>query len=219
MGTQWCQPRDREGLPRRCPSGDPSDGGSPRASRRSPRQATGLRTGQMGVQTIAQPKPQPAPTRGGDEGWAAEQPGETRQQAHPHVSRCTAGRQLPRLLQDCPGRRGRQTERRMGARPIHQEGHTQQTGPDHSQQPRARPLCKTQGPWEGGESNTLLDLCCSQGPASRRRSVMRRCCCCSVASVVSDSVRPHQAPPSLGFSRQEHWSGLPFPPAMHESEK
>ena len=22
----------------------------------------------------------------------------------------------------------------------------------------------------------------------------------------------HQAPPSLGFSRQEHWSGLPFPP-------
>ena len=29
----------------------------------------------------------------------------------------------------------------------------------------------------------------------------------------------HQAPPSLGFSRQEHWSGLPFPPPMHESEK
>ena len=26
----------------------------------------------------------------------------------------------------------------------------------------------------------------------------------------------HQAPPSLGFSRQEHWSGLPFPPPMHE---
>ena len=29
----------------------------------------------------------------------------------------------------------------------------------------------------------------------------------------------HQAPPSLGFSRQEHWSGLPFPCPMHESEK
>ena len=29
----------------------------------------------------------------------------------------------------------------------------------------------------------------------------------------------HQAPSSLGFSRQEHWSGLPFPPPMHESEK
>ena len=29
----------------------------------------------------------------------------------------------------------------------------------------------------------------------------------------------HQAPPSLGFSRQEHWSGSPFPSPMHESEK
>ena len=26
-------------------------------------------------------------------------------------------------------------------------------------------------------------------------------------------------PPSLGFSRQEHWSGLPFPSPMQESEK
>ena len=29
----------------------------------------------------------------------------------------------------------------------------------------------------------------------------------------------HQAPPSLGFSRQEHWNGVPFPSPMHESEK
>ena len=29
----------------------------------------------------------------------------------------------------------------------------------------------------------------------------------------------HQAPPSLGFSRQEHRSGLPFPSPMPESEK
>ena len=29
----------------------------------------------------------------------------------------------------------------------------------------------------------------------------------------------HQASPSLGFSRQEHRSGLPFPSPMHESEK
>ena len=28
----------------------------------------------------------------------------------------------------------------------------------------------------------------------------------------------HQDPPSLGFSRQEHWSGLPFLSPMHESE-
>ena len=25
--------------------------------------------------------------------------------------------------------------------------------------------------------------------------------------------------PSPGFSRQEHWSGLPFPSPVHESEK
>ena len=29
----------------------------------------------------------------------------------------------------------------------------------------------------------------------------------------------YQAPRSLGFSRQEHWSGLPFPSPMHLSEK
>ena len=29
----------------------------------------------------------------------------------------------------------------------------------------------------------------------------------------------HQAPPSLGFSRQEQWSVLPFSSPMHESEK
>ena len=29
----------------------------------------------------------------------------------------------------------------------------------------------------------------------------------------------YQAPLSMGFSRQEHWSGLPFPSPVHESEK
>ena len=41
-------------------------------------------------------------------------------------------------------------------------------------------------------------------------------------SVVPDSVRPHRRQPnrlpSMAFSRQEHWSGLPFPSPMHESE-
>ena len=46
---------------------------------------------------------------------------------------------------------------------------------------------------------------------------------CYVASVMSNSATPqtaaHQASLSLGFSRQEHWSGLPFPSPMQESEK
>ena len=29
----------------------------------------------------------------------------------------------------------------------------------------------------------------------------------------------YQTPPSTGFSRQEHWSGVPLPSPMHESEK
>ena len=32
-------------------------------------------------------------------------------------------------------------------------------------------------------------------------------------------IAAHQAPPSLGFSRQEQWSGLPFSSPMHESKK
>ena len=36
---------------------------------------------------------------------------------------------------------------------------------------------------------------------------------------VTPQTAAHQAPPSLGFSRLEHWSGLPFPSPMHESEK
>ena len=36
---------------------------------------------------------------------------------------------------------------------------------------------------------------------------------------VTPHMAAHQAPLSRGFSRQEHWSGLPFPSAMHESEK
>ena len=41
----------------------------------------------------------------------------------------------------------------------------------------------------------------------------------SVRLCATPQTAAHQAPPSLGFSRQEHWSGLPFPSPMHESEK
>ena len=43
------------------------------------------------------------------------------------------------------------------------------------------------------------------------------CVCVFSHSVMSTYLRPpwniaHQAPLSMGFSRQEYWSGLPFPP-------
>ena len=41
----------------------------------------------------------------------------------------------------------------------------------------------------------------------------------SCPTLCAPQTATHWAPPSLGFSRQEHWSGLPFPSSMHESEK
>ena len=41
----------------------------------------------------------------------------------------------------------------------------------------------------------------------------------SVRLCATPQTAAHQAPPSLGFFRQEHWSGLSFPSPMHESEK
>ena len=36
---------------------------------------------------------------------------------------------------------------------------------------------------------------------------------------VTPETAARQAPQSLGFFRQEHWSGLPFPSPRQESEK
>ena len=36
---------------------------------------------------------------------------------------------------------------------------------------------------------------------------------------VTPEMEAYQAPPSLGFSGQEHWSGLPFPSPVNESER
>ena len=44
-------------------------------------------------------------------------------------------------------------------------------------------------------------------------------CSSRVRLCATPETAAHQAPPSLGFSRQEHWSGLPFPSPMHGSEK
>ena len=41
----------------------------------------------------------------------------------------------------------------------------------------------------------------------------------SCPTLCDPTAAAHPAPPSLEFSRQEHWSGLPFPSPMHESEK
>ena len=45
------------------------------------------------------------------------------------------------------------------------------------------------------------------------------CCFSRVRCCATPETAAHQAPPSLGFSRQEHWGGLPFPSPMLKSEK
>ena len=41
----------------------------------------------------------------------------------------------------------------------------------------------------------------------------------SCLTLCDPEMAAHQAPPPLGLSRQEYWSGLPFPSPVHESEK
>ena len=46
-------------------------------------------------------------------------------------------------------------------------------------------------------STTVLHMCC--------------CCCFIADSFATPCTTAHQAPLSIEFPRQEHWSGLPFP--------
>ena len=61
--------------------------------------------------------------------------------------------------------------------------------------------------------NQLYVHTCIYAAAAAAKSLQS---CPSLCDPIDSS---HQAPPSLGFSRQEHWSGLPFPSPIHESEK
>ena len=69
------------------------------------------------------------------------------------------------------------------------------------------------GSWEGFSANLRMTQQYQMlpGEGSVPFSCVRLCGTPETAA--------HQALPSLGFSRQEHWSGLPFPSPMRESEK
>ena len=70
-------------------------------------------------------------------------------------------------------------------------------------------------PWDSPGKNTGVGchflLQCMKGKVKVKSLSRVRVC-------VTPWTAAHQAPQSLGFSRQEHWSGLPCPPPMHESE-
>ena len=68
-------------------------------------------------------------------------------------------------------------------------------------------LCMYLGGWDG-----VVD---ANKPVSAAAAAKSLQSCPTLCDPIDGS---HQAPPSLGFSRQEHWSGLPFPSPVRESE-
>ena len=60
--------------------------------------------------------------------------------------------------------------------------------------------------WLTQDSNSDTD----KYPAAAAKTLQS---CPTLCDPIDGSLR------SLGFSRQEHWNGLPFPSPMHESEK
>ena len=68
-------------------------------------------------------------------------------------------------------------------------------------------------PWQNVSFKCMLLVCFMQ------LLLLLLSCFSHVRLCATPQTAAHQAPPSLGFSWQEHWSGLPFPSPMHESEK
>ena len=67
--------------------------------------------------------------------------------------------------------------------------------------------------------NTLAHFCLEFSPNSVLLLLLLLSRFSRVRLCATPETAAHQAPPSLGFSRQEHWSGLPFPSPVHGSEK
>ena len=76
---------------------------------------------------------------------------------------------------------------------------------------------------DNGQQKTLPPPYCQRGkPNSCMKDVAAAAAAKSLQSCLTlctPQTAAHQAPPFLGFSRQEHWSGLPFPSPMYESAK
>ena len=64
-------------------------------------------------------------------------------------------------------------------------------------------------------SETRQDKYCTIPPAAAAAAKSLKSC----PTLCDPYMAAHQAPPSLVFSRQEHWSELSFPSPMQESEK
>ena len=81
----------------------------------------------------------------------------------------------------------------------------------HRQQPMRLPC-----PWDSPGKNTAVGchflLQCMK--VKSESEVAQSC-----STLATPRTAAYQAPPSMGFSRQKYWSGVPLPSPMHESEK
>ena len=73
--------------------------------------------------------------------------------------------------------------------------------------------------WSTREGNGKpLKHFCLENPMKVLLLLLLLSCFSRVRLCATPWTAAYQAPLSLGFSRQEHWSGLPFPSPMRESE-
>ena len=80
-----------------------------------------------------------------------------------------------------------------------------------SVRPHRRQPTRLPRPWDSPGKNTGVGChCLLQCVKVKSLSRVRLC--------VTPWTAAYQAPPSVGFSRQEYWSGLPLPSPMCESE-
>ena len=78
-------------------------------------------------------------------------------------------------------------------------------------------LPRTQKKWENLQHSreelavNILILIYSVFPPNHTKPIYMHTLCCG-CSVMSPWTVDRETPPSMGFSRQEYWNGLPFPP-------
>ena len=64
-----------------------------------------------------------------------------------------------------------------------------------------------------------VNLSCAHFLGAAAAGKLLQSCLTLCNPIDSNPPAPHHPPRSLGFSEQEHWSGLPFPSPIHQSEK
>ena len=77
-------------------------------------------------------------------------------------------------------------------------------------------LCPSMPQTDSGEREVIIF---QMGGSHLGTASLLPSCFSHVRLCATPEMTAHQAPLTLGFSRQEHWSELPFPSPTHESEK